>query len=62
VQLPDPTKGWLMAHELEKNMRDHYYFDLRQKSGKAGEEKPMGKTVADLIRERWQGRPTNVAV
>lgn len=50
-----------MAHELEKNMRDHYYFDVRQKTGKAGPEKAPSKTVADLIREKWQGRPTNIA-
>ena len=61
AQLPDSTRGWLMAHELEKNMRDHYYFDARQKSGAGGAEKPPGKSVADLIRERWQGKPRNKA-
>jgi len=60
-QLPVQMRGWLMAHELEKNMRDHYYFDVRQKNGKKGPEKPPAASVADLIREKWQGKPSNIA-
>ena len=57
--LPVMTRGRLMAHEMEKNMRDHYSFDKRSKGDKS--TKAPDRDIASLIRDRWQGRPGNVA-
>ena len=59
--LPASRRGWLMAHELEKNLRDHYYYDKRSKSGGKGGEKAPSRDIAAMIREKWMGKGTNVA-
>ena len=41
----------LIAHEMVKNMRDHYYFDVR--SGK--KEKPKSESPWDAMRRRFFG-------
>lgn len=61
LALSQQLRGWLMAHEMEKNMRDHYYFEVREKSGGKGSEPAPGKDISALIRDRWQGRGTNIA-
>jgi len=40
----------LMAHELHKNMREHYYFDKRAPGEKV--DKPKGEAPWDVMRKR----------
>ena len=44
----------LMAHELVKSMRDHYAFDVRQKTGaSSGTEKR--EAVGEAMRRKFFG-------
>ena len=53
VRLDPQMRAELLAHELHKNMRDHYYYDLR----KPGEtvEKPKMPMAHELMRKKFFG-------
>ncbi|MDE2105974.1 MAG: hypothetical protein KGL39_52615 [Patescibacteria group bacterium] len=55
--LPAQMRGKLMAHELHKNMREHYYFDMKNPDEQSKAEKP--KAPWDAAREKFfGGQPT----
>lgn len=54
--LPLYLRGKLMAHEMEKNMRDRYYLDVRKPSAAGLDESPK-QGIADFMRNRLFNKP-----
>jgi len=54
-RLDPQEKGRLMAHEMVKNMREHYHFDKRTAAGEKNVEKPKGTAPWDMIKNRFFG-------
>lgn len=52
-RLPVQRRAKLIAHELHKGMRDHYYYDKRPEAEKG--EKPKGEAPWDVMRKRYLG-------
>lgn len=55
LQLKAQERGMLMAHELHKSMRDHYYYDVRAPGEKV--EKPKATMPWDRYREKFFNKP-----
>lgn len=59
-RLPLVMRAKLLAHEFEKNMRDHYMMDQRKEEKPEEEKEPGAFSLGEQIRRKWFGKPESV--